>query len=406
MGEPFISRRKRFLINFAYFAVCVAIYYVTFKYVIYAALPFVVAIIVTLSLRRPIKFLAKKLHIPRKGAAAVMLIVFYIITAGVVVGLIFALISATVHWIGQVPQLYLENIQPAIKSLLENLGSLGPKLPEEISGYFSNLSSNIIESLYSLVSGATSGMLSIAQSIAVGVPSTVFGLIFCIVSTIFLTLDYPAISYFFLSQFSKKARLIIIDSVEYVGSTFGHIIVSYGLIMFITFCELSIAFLILKIESPFFYAFLISLFDILPALGTGGILIPWTIIELVYKNWKLAIELIIVYLIIESIRETIEPKIVGKSIGIHPVLMLMSMYLGAKILGVMGIIILPFTLVVLRKLNDSGKIHVFNSDYYTKDEEDVRIYRRKKKESKDGEAEKENSAETEINTEVTDEETV
>lgn len=93
-------------------------------------------------------------------------------------------------------------------------------------------------------------------------------------------------------------------------------------------------------------------------------MIPWVVIELLQGHYALGAKLFFLYAIITVVRNILEPKIVGESIGLHPVLLLISIYVGGTILGPMGIIIMPFTLIVIKKLNDAGHIHVFRSDYF------------------------------------------
>ena len=105
-------------------------------------------------------------------------------------------------------------------------------------------------------------------------------------------------------------------------------------------------------------------------------MIPWVVIELVQGNVMLGVKLLLLYAFITVVRNILEPKIVGESIGLHPVLLLISIYVGGTILGPMGIIIMPFTLIVIKKLNDAGHIHVFRSEYLAdKDEAFQKAYR-------------------------------
>lgn len=106
-------------------------------------------------------------------------------------------------------------------------------------------------------------------------------------------------------------------------------------------------------------ALLIAIFDILPVLGTGGIMIPWVILSALQGNFSRALALLVVYVVITVIRNIIEPRIVGKQIGLHPVLTLMSMFVGTHLFGVTGLFGLPILLSLLRYLNDTGTISLF-----------------------------------------------
>lgn len=131
--------------------------------------------------------------------------------------------------------------------------------------------------------------------------------------------------------------------------------------MLLTFLELTIGLYVLGIENALVIAFLIAIFDVLPVLGTGGIMIPWILICFLNNQIKTCVGLLILYLVITVIRNIIEPKIVGKQIGLHPLLMLLCMYLGAKLFGFLGIFILPILILILQNLNDNGILTIYKS---------------------------------------------
>lgn len=90
-------------------------------------------------------------------------------------------------------------------------------------------------------------------------------------------------------------------------------------------------------------------------------MLPWILISFLNNQVKTGVGLLILYLVITVIRNIIEPKIVGKQIGLHPLLMLMCMYLGARLFGFLGIFILPILILIVQNLNDTGIIHIYNS---------------------------------------------
>jgi predicted PurR-regulated permease PerM len=106
-------------------------------------------------------------------------------------------------------------------------------------------------------------------------------------------------------------------------------------------------------------AAMIAVIDILPVLGTGGIVVPWIIIELIKGNMPFAFGLATLYLIITVVRNILEPKLVGKQIGLHPLVMLMCMYVGLKLFGFIGLFVLPVAVVIVKHLYDNDKIHFF-----------------------------------------------
>ncbi len=133
------------------------------------------------------------------------------------------------------------------------------------------------------------------------------------------------------------------------------------MITLITFLELFVAFTVLGIKYAFLIALVIAVIDILPVLGTGTVLIPWSIFLLLIGDYYTGIALIIVYIVIAVIRQIIEPKIVGKYIGLYPLLTLVAMYTGLRVMGVLGLITFPLIIIIVKKLNDDGKLHLFKN---------------------------------------------
>lgn len=355
-----LEARKRFLINVAYCAVAAAMVYVIFRYALFWLMPFVVGFGVAFVLKPAINGLSRITHMKRKPMAALMVLLFYG-TIGVAIAYgIFNLVLFIRGWVYQLPQLYMENVEPVLLGLLgeaeKHLSQLDPAWTDSLKEF----SSNIIGQVTGMVSGLSKALLGFASGMAASLPAILISMLFTIISSFFIAMDYYKITSFIVAQFSEKHQGIIFDIKNYVVGTVFKMVTSYALIMFITFVEIYIGFCILRFDNAFGMAALIALVDILPVLGTGGVVIPWIIIEALSGDYRLAVGLLCLYLFVTVVRNTIEPKIVGTRVGLPPLIMLMCMFLGVKLFGALGIVILPFMAIVIKNLNDSGKIHVFN----------------------------------------------
>ena len=131
--------------------------------------------------------------------------------------------------------------------------------------------------------------------------------------------------------------------------------------MSITFIELSIGLTIIGVENSIIIALLTACLDILPVLGTGGVMIPWSIISLIMGDIGVGIGLIVVYLVVTVIRNIIEPKIVGTQLGLHPLATLISMFIGVNIAGIIGLFGFPIMLSLLLHLNKHGVIKLLKN---------------------------------------------
>ncbi len=358
------EREKRFLIRAAYMVSVGIIYYVLVRYVLYALMPFTIALLVTFMLKRPVDHISRLLHIPRRGIAAVLTVLFYGTIGALLTHGIIQLTVTVLGWFGSLPSIYAKDLEPVVTRVLQWYEELVANIDPARVSQAESIANSILGNLASMVAAISRTFMGYAQKLAMRVPKFFISLIFCVVSTVFMSMDYSNITYFFLAQFPEKSQKTILEAKTYLLSTIGGMLKSYGLIMMVTWIELTVGLRLIGIEDYAVVALIIAIFDILPALGTGGVMIPWVVIEVLQQDYAMALKLLLLYGIITVVRNVLEPKIVGETIGLHPVLLLVSIYLGGTILGPAGILIMPFTLIVIKKLNDAGHIRVFRSEYF------------------------------------------
>lgn len=106
----------------------------------------------------------------------------------------------------------------------------------------------------------------------------------------------------------------------------------------------------MNVQYPFLAAILIGFVDAMPILGSGTVIIPWAVLSALDGDIKLAIALLILLIIISVVRQFMEPKVVSKQIGIYPLFTLISMYTGFKAIGILGLLIGPVVLIILKNI--------------------------------------------------------
>ena len=353
-----IETQKRFLIRIGFWAVVILLVILCLKYVLPFLLPFVVAFLIAALLNRPIMLLAEKLNGKRVVPAILMTLLFYVAAAALfsLLGLrVFMFVWETVR---ALPQLYRNTLEPALETMFSSLEVYLDELdPAVVTALMDNMNS-ALGSLGSFVTNASVRIISYISGIAAAVPGSFLNVIITIIVTFFLAIDYPKVTGFILRQLPEKADFYIGEVRDYVGGTLLKCLASYALILCITFLEISVGLTVLRVPNAILIALCIAVFDILPVLGTGGIMIPWGIISLIMGKWVLGLELLALYLIITVIRNIIEPKIVGHQVGLHPVVTLLSMLAGLQLFGIIGLFGFPITLSLLKNLNDRGVIHI------------------------------------------------
>ncbi|WP_426348164.1 sporulation integral membrane protein YtvI [Alloiococcus sp. CFN-8] len=354
-----LEKKRAFIINFIYFMIVALIAFVALKYGIGWFLPFILALGITLAMRPLILLLTKKAKIPYRIASIVVLALFFAIV-GVLISLLFMrFLLGIKDLFSMIPEFYSDSVEPAFLILFGNIENFVSDFSPDLVFALEDIIPNLIQTLGSMVTSLSKNSIDIITSIVAVIPSAFIGLIFTIISSFFLTLDYDRIMEFIMRQFSPRAKSIIYDVKHYFVDSVFKILRVYALLMILTFIELSIGLSILRVNNAIAVAGLIALIDILPVLGTGGILVPWAVIEAILGNYLFAIGIVVMYLIITVVRNVLEPKIVGNQIGLHPIATLISMYIGNKVMGILGIFLFPMIVITLKKLNSTNKIHLF-----------------------------------------------
>ncbi|MGB8454654.1 MAG: sporulation integral membrane protein YtvI [Anaerocolumna sp.] len=351
-----LNKQKAFLIHFAYFAVILGIAYISIKYFLPLLMPFVIGLVVAALLRPLIDVISNRLHLKRSFVSIIILLIFYSFIAFLAI-----LVSTRVFLFLQnlfysLPKLYKDSIEPA---LIKATGDFLIRFPG-IEDYLENILTSINDSIFSFLTKVSSTVVGAITGFASQVPSILIKFLFTIVSSFFFTIDYHRIARFVMRQFSVEKRSLILKVKDNVIGTLGKFIKAYTTLILITFFELSVGMWILKVPNPFLIAVLIAFVDLLPILGTGAVLLPWLIISFIFGNNSMGFGILILYIIITVVRQTLEPRVIGQQIGLHPVVTLISIFIGAQLLGVVGIFLLPVTATILKKLNDEGTIHLFH----------------------------------------------
>jgi sporulation integral membrane protein YtvI len=349
--------KRKFIINIAFLALIGAIIYLGFKYLAAWLLPFVIGLVVAVILNRPVTYLSSKTKVPRSVWSILFVLVSLL--------LIFSLIGIIGYWLYSEAESLLKwtvaNKQIFIDAWDSGKNSLSlivNNLPEAVRAYLEKLPEQLISAVTAPLSANLS---SFAAAVVSSVPTIIITVILSIVGSYFITNDYPKIASFIYVQFSDRMKNIIANAKILFKENVLKMLRGYLLIMLITFCELFLGFTIIGVGYASILAVIIAIMDILPVLGTGLALIPWAVLELCLGEPIMALKLIALYGIVTVIRNIIEPKIIGSQVGLSPVITLMSMYLGLKTMGFVGMFGFPITIIILVKLQDAGLINLWKT---------------------------------------------
>ena len=354
-----MEKRKKFIINFLYFAIIIAAIFFALQFALSLLFPFVAALFIAYILKHPINFIARKTKMPRKLAAILMVLIFYgTIGTFLVLASIRAFSFAT-DLVQRLPSIFRIYVNPVLTDLFDQLEQALEQADPNILDTVDYLWSQFMQSLRSIVSNLSLTSMEAISNVASSLPMLFIKLLLMVISTFFIAMDYERLTGFCMRQLNGWARDIFLQVQKYVVGTLFVCIRSYALIMSITFMELFLGLSIFGVEYALLIALCIAVFDILPVLGTGGIMIPWAVITAILGDYPMALKLFGLYIFITIVRNIIEPKIVGSQIGLHPVVTLVSMFAGVQLFGVVGLFGFPIGLSLLMHLNRTGTIKIF-----------------------------------------------
>lgn len=317
--------------------------------------PFLIAIVIALSLENVISFVVKKTKLPKKLTGVLLVFITYGLIGFAIYLLISKLIKEVVVISGNIPEIY-DYMVDMYKVIYLKYISLMQNIPAVMSDRIYDGGIKILEQGTLFISNFLNGVLDFIMFM----PSILIYIIVTFLATLFLVTDRRTLAKYVQDILPKNFVRKFISIMKSTLKSLGQYLRAQLTIISITFLELLIAFLIIKQPYPLTFALMIALIDALPILGTGTVLVPWALYSIIIGNLPFAIALAVIYLVILVVRQLVEPKIVSNELGVHPFLTLVAMYIGFKTFGLIGMIIGPVVMVIFKNVFS----HLFEAGYF------------------------------------------
>ena len=354
-----MDKRARMLVNAIYFLLIFSIGYLVLRYAFVWFLPFIFGFLFAVCVKSISVRLFNKINIDKRIACITVVLLLYAVLIILLTVFGTRLVEEAREHLTNLPVAYEKTIVPAFDMLsrwsTETIGELLPNSDvntKEILNIFK-------ENTGTLLITMSSKVVDFFADLFARIPSIFMFLFFSLISSLLIVWDYEIIISFFIRQVPEKVKNVLVKGKRILFNSILKLLKAYFILMLITFAELLVGFLILGIEKPVLKAVLISFADFLPFIGVSFILVPWVIVALLQKEFYTAIGLSILMLVITIIRNILEPKIVGNQVGLSPIVSLVCFYVGAKLFGVWGIIVLPIVVIFLKSLNEEGIIKLW-----------------------------------------------
>lgn len=310
-------------------------------------MPFIIGWIISLIASPLVMFLEEKLKIKRKAVSAIVIIA---VLAGVVMlvyGVGAKLIRETVSFVNELPALWL-NVESELTRVGANLSGLYMKLPLNVRDRLMNIGNELGTYFSDFIGTVGTPTFTAVGNFAKQLPDIFMSVIMTLLSSYFFVAEKT-----YLSNFAKKyVPSVIYYRFGLIRRSFRNAIGGYFKAQFKIeiwiYLILFIGLMFLGIDYAFVIAFGIAFIDLLPVFGAGTVMIPWAVIEILGGEYQRAVGLLIIWCVGQIVRQVIQPKIMGDSIGFDPIPTLFLLYIGYRLAGVLGLILaLPIGMILI-----------------------------------------------------------
>lgn len=337
-----IERLKRIQTLIVVFAGILIFSYVGAKYVLPLALPFLIGWAIAFFSRPVAHFLEEHIHLPARLLRVFFALLFTVGILGALGFFLFRVASEAIRLIGDLAA--SDSFERFLSYLLDPLSAFFPEgevgvLEESITGAISAMLANL--------SGRFGTLLG---NIATAVPEIALFLLVCVISAVYFSYDLENINQKTLALLPRRLGVWLVRFKDGFLKTAVRYLRSYLILGLITFAIMTLAFALFGVKYALALGLLVALLDALPIIGVGTVLVPWGVFRLFLGDTRLGISLLVLFVFNAVLRQFIEPKIIGDSLGIPPIVSLILLYVTYGIFGITGVLLIPVLTVILRVL--------------------------------------------------------
>lgn len=342
--------REETMKKLALYGVCAAALavglWLAVKYALPIMLPFAVAYLLSCGVRPLAAWLNKKTKIPQGAIAAVTVVIFAALLTYLAYFSMSVLIRESMGAVSWIVQLLKTEGNP-VSNLVDRLARM---LQGFDIGGGADLSRAVTDMVGSAAAAVSSWAAQAAGSVLTRAPSCVFTVFVGLIAVFYFSMDMGGLEKEASRFLSDKTIEHISSAASVVRRATARFARAYLVLMAITFAELLVGLTVIGVDYAFLAALIIAVIDILPVLGVGTVLVPWAAVLFFSGDTPAALSMLVLLFLMYAVRQIIEPKVVGSSAGVHPVVALVSVYAGYKTAGLWGMIAAPIILNALAVL--------------------------------------------------------
>lgn len=330
-------------------AAAIFLLWLTAGYLVPIGAPFLLGAGLALAAEPMVRLLDEKLRLPRFAATGIGVSLVFILSIAAVIFLLGLLVRQLRSLSGILPQLEYAVAQGT--ALLRNrLLSIAQKMPGSIHSVMTPLVEKLFSGSSALFEQAAMRIPQIATGLLGGLSEGMLGMLTGIISGYMISSRLPALRQWLRARLPSSFREKFLPALKGFRRALGGWIVAELKLAGIAFVMLSIGFFLLQIPNSLLWAGLITLVDAFPILGVGTVLVPWSLMCLLQGEVARGVGLLGIYAVIWLVRSVLEPKLVGKELGLDPLVTLIAIYAGFRLWGILGMLLAPILAMAVTQI--------------------------------------------------------
>lgn len=316
-------------------------------------MPFIMGWIISLIASPVVRFFEEKLKVKRKAMSAVVIVAVLAVVVLLVYLLIAKLVREGINFFHELPNIW-NSILAEFHKVGANLQVVYDRMPSDVQNTIDGIILDMGDYISSLTGKIELPSFETVGNVAKQIPDIFLGVVMCLLSAYFFVADKGYLA----AAVQKYVPTSVRYHFDLIRRSFRNAVGGYFRAQFKIECWiyvlLVVGLMILEVDYAFLVAFGIAILDFLPVFGTGTVMVPWAVVELLSKNYKMMFGLIAIWLIGQLVRQVIQPKIVGDSIGMDAIPTLFLLYIGYRVAGVLGMILAVPIGIILVNLYEEG----------------------------------------------------
>ena len=303
-------------------------------------MPFVVALVLTWLLNPAIRALEKRLKVGRRPLSLVLVVLGIAVIGAAAAGLIYALVGQVLSFLGDW-QAISDRVMSGVTAVVAIVEEPLSHLPQAVYRNMTDLGDKLVAWVGQVVPGLLTTAAGSAGSFAMSLPTWVVSVVICVMATYFISADYPGLRSKAVSCVPREFRGFFSQLKRFAAQAFGGYVKAEFILSVWVTIVLLVGFTVTREPYALLLAVTFGILDFIPIIGSGTVMVPWAVLDVALGNIGHAVGLMIIWGIIVFLRRIAEPKIVGNQTGLSPIASLISIYVGMRLGGVVGMILGP-----------------------------------------------------------------